>query len=247
MRRRVVITGVGLINASGNDAETAWKNAVAGRSGITHIERFNAKGMDFPCQVAGEMLLRAKRTLPSHNSRFTPPVWLLLAEVRPLLWLPLPQSHLFAVFGDELAILFGAFNVTAHATMPLPPNVLLERIEQPVRARVTNHFVGSLRPSYFAWLQLRRVAQFRIAATSDKPLSKCRRFRLASLRVQQVRAGIVRVIHADQPQNFGSIRLVEVHQTLISQRPKRRLAGRLDVALQINSRQMALHATARLI
>jgi len=72
MRRRVVITGIGLINASGNDAETAWKNALAGRSGITRIERFDAKGMDFPCQVAGEI------------KNFTPETWVEAKEVKKL-------------------------------------------------------------------------------------------------------------------------------------------------------------------
>jgi 3-oxoacyl-[acyl-carrier-protein] synthase II len=72
MRRRVVITGVGLINASGNDAETAWKNAVEGRSGISNIERFDAKGMDFPCQVAGEI------------KNFAPEKWVEVKEIKKL-------------------------------------------------------------------------------------------------------------------------------------------------------------------
>ena len=72
MRRRVVITGVGLLNASGNDAEAAWKNAVEGKSGITSVERFDAKGMDFPCQVAGEI------------KNFNPEKWVEFKEIKKL-------------------------------------------------------------------------------------------------------------------------------------------------------------------
>jgi len=55
MRRRVVITGLGLLNACGNDAEAAWKSCVEGRSGIGPITRFDAKAMELPCLVAGEV------------------------------------------------------------------------------------------------------------------------------------------------------------------------------------------------
>ena len=55
MHRRVVITGLGTLNACGNDAESTWASLVEGRSGIAHITRFDAKGMEFPCLVAGEV------------------------------------------------------------------------------------------------------------------------------------------------------------------------------------------------
>lgn len=55
MRRRVVITGIGALTACGNDAETAWRSMLEGRSGIGPITRFDAKGMEFPCLVAGEV------------------------------------------------------------------------------------------------------------------------------------------------------------------------------------------------
>jgi 3-oxoacyl-[acyl-carrier-protein] synthase II len=55
LRRRVVITGVGSLNACGPDIETIWKACVEGRSGIRSIARFDAKGMEFPCLVAGEI------------------------------------------------------------------------------------------------------------------------------------------------------------------------------------------------
>ena len=53
MSRRVVVTGVGLISAVGNTAEEAWKNLLAGKSGVTRITRFDAS--DFACQIAAEV------------------------------------------------------------------------------------------------------------------------------------------------------------------------------------------------
>ena len=41
MRRRVVITGLGTLNACGNDAETAWKAIVEGKSGVGRITRYD--------------------------------------------------------------------------------------------------------------------------------------------------------------------------------------------------------------
>ena len=39
--RRVVITGMGTVNALGNDVATTWEGMVAGRSGITAITQFD--------------------------------------------------------------------------------------------------------------------------------------------------------------------------------------------------------------
>ncbi|MCG9077884.1 beta-ketoacyl-ACP synthase II [Laribacter hongkongensis] len=52
-RRRVVITGLGLISPVGNDVTTGWGNIVAGRSGISRIGRFDVE--NFPIQIAGEV------------------------------------------------------------------------------------------------------------------------------------------------------------------------------------------------
>jgi 3-oxoacyl-[acyl-carrier-protein] synthase II len=51
--RRVVVTGLGIISPVGNDVPTAWRNLVAGRSGVSHITRFDAK--DFRVKIAGEV------------------------------------------------------------------------------------------------------------------------------------------------------------------------------------------------
>jgi 3-oxoacyl-[acyl-carrier-protein] synthase II len=52
-RRRVVVTGLGIVSPVGTGAPEAWKNIVAGRSGITRITRFDATA--FSSQIAGEV------------------------------------------------------------------------------------------------------------------------------------------------------------------------------------------------
>ena len=52
-KRRVVVTGLGIISPVGIGVAQAWQNIVAGKSGITKITRFDASA--FACQVAGEV------------------------------------------------------------------------------------------------------------------------------------------------------------------------------------------------
>jgi len=51
--RRVVITGIGAVTPVGNDAETFWRNILAGKSGITRITHFDPSR--HAVQVAGEI------------------------------------------------------------------------------------------------------------------------------------------------------------------------------------------------
>ena len=51
-RRRVVVTGLGCITPLGIDTASTWASAIAGRSGIGPITRFDAEG--FPVRFAGE-------------------------------------------------------------------------------------------------------------------------------------------------------------------------------------------------
>ncbi|MDR2507114.1 MAG: beta-ketoacyl-ACP synthase II [Candidatus Accumulibacter sp.] len=53
LTRRVVVTGLGVISPVGNTVEEAWKNIVAGRSGIGGITRFDTS--TFPVRIAGEV------------------------------------------------------------------------------------------------------------------------------------------------------------------------------------------------
>jgi 3-oxoacyl-[acyl-carrier-protein] synthase II len=52
-KRRVVVTGLGMVSPVGNDLASSWDALVAGRSGIAKITRFDAS--TFGCRIAGEV------------------------------------------------------------------------------------------------------------------------------------------------------------------------------------------------
>ena len=52
-RPRIVITGLGVISAVGNNVDQYWDNLAAGNGGITKVTRFDAS--DVTSQVAGEV------------------------------------------------------------------------------------------------------------------------------------------------------------------------------------------------
>jgi 3-oxoacyl-[acyl-carrier-protein] synthase II len=53
LRRRVVVTGMGLVIPTGIGVETAWKNVCGGKSGIGPLTRFDTNG--FETKIAGEV------------------------------------------------------------------------------------------------------------------------------------------------------------------------------------------------
>ena len=53
MKRRVAITGLGVVSPVGIGLKTFWTNLVAGKSGITNITSFDTT--DFPIKIAGEV------------------------------------------------------------------------------------------------------------------------------------------------------------------------------------------------
>jgi 3-oxoacyl-[acyl-carrier-protein] synthase II len=52
-RRRIAITGIGMVTPVGNDAPTTWTNLQAGRSGLATIQHFDASG--FPVRIGAEV------------------------------------------------------------------------------------------------------------------------------------------------------------------------------------------------
>jgi 3-oxoacyl-[acyl-carrier-protein] synthase II len=52
-RRRVAITGVGMVTPVGSDAPTSWASLLAGRSGVGPIRQFDARG--FPVRIGAEV------------------------------------------------------------------------------------------------------------------------------------------------------------------------------------------------
>ena len=73
-RRRVVITGLGVIAPNGIGKDAFWGNLVAGHSAVDYIQAFDASS--FPCKVAAEVrdfrperFMHARRT--KHRGRFS--------------------------------------------------------------------------------------------------------------------------------------------------------------------------------
>lgn len=52
-KRKVVVTGLGIVSPVGSTVSSAWESIVAGKSGITRITRFDASS--FASQIAGEV------------------------------------------------------------------------------------------------------------------------------------------------------------------------------------------------
>lgn len=52
-KRRVAITGVGIVSPLGHDTQSTWQNLLAGKSGIDNIKQFDASG--FPTRIASEV------------------------------------------------------------------------------------------------------------------------------------------------------------------------------------------------
>ena len=52
-RRRVVVTGVGVINPMGNDIETVWSAIQEGKSGVGFTTIFDAS--NFPTKISAEI------------------------------------------------------------------------------------------------------------------------------------------------------------------------------------------------
>jgi 3-oxoacyl-[acyl-carrier-protein] synthase II len=52
-RRRVVVTGLGIVSPVGNTVQAAWENVLAGKSGVTRVTRFDPARL--ASQIAGEV------------------------------------------------------------------------------------------------------------------------------------------------------------------------------------------------
>ena len=50
-KRRVVVTGMGIVSPVGSAVETAWTNILAGRSGIGSVTAFDVSS--YPVRISG--------------------------------------------------------------------------------------------------------------------------------------------------------------------------------------------------
>lgn len=67
-RRRVVITGLGLVTPLGNTVAESWNRLLAGESGIANITRFDAT--PFACRFAGEVKgFNVEQYIPAKEAR----------------------------------------------------------------------------------------------------------------------------------------------------------------------------------
>lgn len=67
-KRRVVVTGLGVVSPVGIGTQTAWDNLVAGQSGITRITKFDPT--PFASQIAGEVKgFNAEEFIPAKDAR----------------------------------------------------------------------------------------------------------------------------------------------------------------------------------
>src|SRR5258708_18573323 len=57
-RKRIAITGIGMVTPVGNNAPTTWANLQAGRNGLGRVTTFDARGLPVP--IAAEV----KRFIP---------------------------------------------------------------------------------------------------------------------------------------------------------------------------------------
>ena len=98
-RRRVVVTGMGMVTAIGNDVPTTWENLVAGRSGIRTIESFDPSRLNV--RIAAEVRdLDASAILDRKELRRTDRyIQLALVAVREAL----DEAELPARFDGDLA------------------------------------------------------------------------------------------------------------------------------------------------
>lgn len=68
-KRRVAITGLGVVSPLGNDVQSTWQNLMAGHSGISTIKQFDASG--FPTRIAAEVKqFTQKKTVTTKHTRY---------------------------------------------------------------------------------------------------------------------------------------------------------------------------------
>ena len=69
-RRRVVVTGLGIVSPLGSTVATAWEGIVNGRSGIGHIDKMDLSA--FPVRIGGQAQgfnAEAHRPPADHSTR----------------------------------------------------------------------------------------------------------------------------------------------------------------------------------
>ena len=116
-RRRVVVTGLGLISPVGNTVAEGWANLLAGKSGIAPITRFDASG--FACQFAGEVKgFNVEEYFPAKEARHMDTFihYGLAASIQAIRDAGLPTGD---ALGDEMAERIGVLVGSGIGGLPL--------------------------------------------------------------------------------------------------------------------------------
>jgi len=67
-KRRVVVTGMGMVTPLGNDLKSTWKAIIEGKSGVTRIDHFDAS--DLSCQICSHVKnFDATQYMPEKEAR----------------------------------------------------------------------------------------------------------------------------------------------------------------------------------
>jgi 3-oxoacyl-[acyl-carrier-protein] synthase II len=71
-RRRVAVTGIGVVSPLGNDVSSTWHHLLAGHSGVSTIKQFDASA--FPTRIAAEVKqFTIEKSLITKQNRFAMP------------------------------------------------------------------------------------------------------------------------------------------------------------------------------
>lgn len=92
-KRRVVVTGLGMISPLGLDVQSSWQAVIQGKSGVGYITHFDAK--DYPVRIAAEV------------KGFDPTKYIELKEVKKM-----DRFIHFAIAATEMAIADSALKIT---------------------------------------------------------------------------------------------------------------------------------------
>lgn len=104
-RRRVVITGLGVVSPNGIGKDEFWSNLIAGRSAVDFIKAFDAS--QYPCKIAAEVKSFAARQFLSARTAKTAARFSQFAIAATRLALDDARLSLTASLASETAICYG--------------------------------------------------------------------------------------------------------------------------------------------
>ena len=98
MKKKVVITGIGMVCPCGNGKDATWANVKAGKSGISRITKFDPSRCT--CQIAGEVkdfdaYAAEKNYLDAKAARYAPQLAAYAAALSRIFERPVKENLLY--------------------------------------------------------------------------------------------------------------------------------------------------------